>query len=103
MLRIRCVSECLFRTRQSPLYRRGLRRLSRIFLGQELSRRVFSGRFFTVTPRNPTSRPSASVGYNRSHCHHFTSLLKQFQNSVWPCTFCSILGWIYFDCAKENA
>ena len=103
MLRIRCVSECLFRTRQSSLSRSGLRRLSRIFLWQELSRRAFSGRFFTVTPRNPISRPSASAGYNRSRCHHFTSLLKQFQNSVCPCTFCSIHGWTYVDCGKDNA
>ena len=81
----------------------GVQWLSRIFFGQELSGRIFSDRFFAVTSRNALSRPPASVGYHRCRHRHFTPLLKQFQNSVWPCTFCSIPGWTYVDYRKENA
>ena len=78
-------------------------RLSRIFFGQELSGRMCSDRFFAVTSRNALSRPPTSVGYHRCHHRHSTHLLKQFQNSAWPCTFCSIPGWTYVDYQKENA
>ncbi len=104
MLRVRFDLECLFRTRRT---RRSVvtcdMGLSRIFYGQELSGRMCSGRFFAVTSRNALSRPPASVGYHRCRHRHFTPLLKQFQNSVWSCSFCSVAGWTYIDYQKENA
>jgi hypothetical protein len=91
-----------FRTRQSSVYRRCTTVIQDIFW-QGLSGRIFSDRFSAVASRTALSRPPASVGYHRCRDRRFTPLLKQFQNSVWPCTSCSIPGWTYVDYRKENA
>ena len=106
MLCIRCDPECLFRTRRLPDDRHmvdgGDIGYPGYFLGKNYLGECAAVAFLLSASRNALSRPSASIGYHRCRHRHFTSLLKRFQNSVWPCTFCSIRGWTYVDCRKDN-